>query len=131
MSLHDPIADMLTRLRNAGSALLPRVEMQSSNERAAIAAVLKREGFIADYSVIEDGVKKILVVDLKIANRASAIEGITRVSKPSCRIYCGSKDVPKVRNGFGVVILSTPKGIISGKEAQAANVGGEVLCYVW
>ncbi|MEG2076009.1 MAG: 30S ribosomal protein S8, partial [Victivallaceae bacterium] len=107
MSLHDPIADMLTRLRNAGSALLPRVEMQSSNERAAIAAVLKKEGFIADYSVIEDGVKKILVVDLKIANRASAIEGITRVSKPSCRIYCGSKDVPRVRNGFGVVILST------------------------
>ena len=131
MHITDPIADMLTRIRNAGSAGLKKVEMPSSREKAAIAKVLKEEGYISDYAVSEDGAKRVLSVVLKYANGKSVIEGIERVSKPSCRIHCGSREIPRVRNGLGTVILTTPSGVLSGRAAAKANVGGEILCYVW
>ena len=131
MSMQDPIADMLTRIRNAGSAGLKKVEMPSSREKAAIAKVLKEEGYISDYAVSEDGAKRVLSVVLKYANGKSVIEGIERVSKPSCRIHCGSREIPRVRNGLGTVILTTPNGIMSGRRAAREKVGGEILCYVW
>ncbi len=131
MSMQDPIADMLTRLRNAGSAGLKQVSMPGSKEKAAIAAVLKEEGYVKDFAVAEDGVKRQLVIELKYVNGKSVIEGLERVSKPSCRIHCGSREIPRVRNGLGMVILTTPNGIMSGRRAAKENVGGEILCYVW
>lgn len=131
MSLQDPIADMLTRVRNAGNAGLPNVDMPGSKEKVAIAEVMKSEGYISDYQVSEDGVKRTLNIDLKYYQGKPVIEGLTRVSKPSCRIYCGAEEIPSVRNGLGTVILTTNKGIMSGKKAAAENVGGEVLCYIW
>ena len=131
MSMQDPIADMLTRVRNAGAAGLKKIEMPSSKEKAAIAAVLKEEGYITDFAVLEDGAKRILTVTLKYYQGAPVIEGIQRVSKPSCRIHCTCKDIPKVLGGLGTVVLSTPNGILSGRKAKEANVGGEVLLYVW
>ena len=131
MSMQDPIADMLTRLRNAGAAGLKKIEMPSSKEKAAIAAVLKEEGYITDFAVLEDGAKRILTVTLKYYQGAPVIEGIQRISKPSCRIHCTCKDIPKVLGGLGTVVLSTPNGILSGRKAKEANVGGEVLLYVW
>ena len=131
MSMQDPIADMLTRLRNAGAAGLKKIEMPSSKEKAAIAAVLKEEGYISDFAVLEDGAKRILSVTLKYYQGQPVIEGIQRVSKPSCRVHCTCKDIPKVRGGLGSVVLSTPQGILSGRKAKEANCGGEVLLYVW
>lgn len=131
MSMQDPIADMLTRVRNAGAAGLKKIEMPSSKEKAAIAAVLKEEGYISDFAVLEDGAKRILTVTLKYYQGEPVIEGIQRVSKPSCRIHCTCKEIPKVRGGLGTVVLSTPNGILSGRKAKEANVGGEVLLYVW
>ena len=131
MSMQDPIADMLTRVRNAGAAGLKKIEMPSSKEKAAIAAVLKEEGYISDFAVLEDGAKRILSVTLKYYQGMPVIEGIQRVSKPSCRIHCTCKDIPKVLGGLGTVVLSTPQGILSGRKAKEANCGGEVLLYVW
>ena len=130
MSMQDPISDMLTRIRNAAMSSQKSVVMPSSKMKAAIAKVLLEEGYIAGYHVDGD-VKKTLTVDMKYFMRRSVIEGIERVSKPSCRLYCGSKEIPRVKDGLGIAILSSPKGVISGKEAQAQNVGGEILCYVW
>lgn len=130
MSMQDPISDMLTRIRNAAMSSQKSVVMPSSKMKAAIAKVLLEEGYIAGYHVDGD-VKKTLTVDMKYFMRRSVIEGIERVSKPSCRLYCGSKEIPRVKDGLGIAILSSPKGIISGKEAKAQNVGGEILCYVW
>ncbi len=131
MSMQDPIADMLTRVRNAGMAGLPTVEIPLSKEKKAIAQVLKEEGYIADAGVSGEGVKSQVVVTLKYVDGKSVIGGIERVSKPSCRVYCGSADIPRVRNGLGTVILSTHKGIMSGRQARKERLGGEVLCYVW
>ena len=131
MSMQDPIADMLTRVRNAGAAGLKKIEMPSSKEKAAIAAVLKEEGYISDFAVLEDGAKRILSITVKYYQGVPVIEGIQRVSKPSCRIHCTCKDIPKVLGGLGTVVLSTPNGILSGRKAKEANVGGEVLLYVW
>ena len=130
MSMQDPISDMLTRIRNAAMSSQKSVVMPSSKMKAAIAKVLLEEGYIAGYHV-EGDVKKTLTVDMKYYMRRPVIEGIERVSKPSCRLYCGSKEIPRVKDGLGIAILSSPKGVISGKEAQAQNVGGEILCYVW
>ena len=130
MSMQDPISDMLTRIRNAAMSSQKSVVMPSSKMKVAIAKVLLEEGYIANYHVDGD-VKKTLTVDMKYFMRRSVIEGIERVSKPSCRLYCGSKEIPRVKDGLGIAILSSPKGIISGKEAKAQNVGGEILCYVW
>lgn len=131
MSMQDPIADMLTRIRNAGAAGLKTVAIPLSKEKAAIAAVLKSEGYIADSAVEGEGVKRQLVLALKYYEGKPVIEGLERVSKPSCRVHCSSREIPRVRNGLGSVVLTTPKGIMSGREAVKANVGGEILCYVW
>ena len=131
MSMQDPISDMLTRIRNAGMATLTETSMPTSNMKFSIANVLKEEGYIKDCNVKGEGVDKELTVEIKYYKKAPVIEGIKRISKPSCRIYCGSKDIPRVRNGLGTVIISTPKGVVSGKKARELNIGGEILCYVW
>jgi small subunit ribosomal protein S8 len=131
MSLQDPISDMLTRIRNASTAALSEAAMPGSKMKGAIAEVLKSEGYIRDYSVSKDGPKETLIIKLKYYKDKSVIEGLKRVSKPSCRVYCGSNDIPKVRNGLGTVILSTPQGVISNRVAKKSNIGGEILCFVW
>lgn len=131
MSMQDPIADMLTRIRNAGAAHLESVSMPASKMKTAIAEVLKGEGYISSFEVTGEGAVKTLTVSLKYYKGKPVIEGIKRISKPSCRIYCGSSEIPKVRNGLGSVVLSTANGIVSGRAAAASNVGGEILCYVW
>ena len=131
MSMQDPISDMLTRIRNAGRAMKQQVSIPVSKMKVAIAEVLKQEGYILDYSETGEGTGKKLIVKLKYRKTQPVIEGIERVSKPSCRIYCGSNEIPDVRNGLGIVILSTPKGVVSGRVAASEKVGGEVLCKVW
>lgn len=131
MSMQDPISDMLTRLRNAGMSMQKEVKMPASKMKAAIAKVLLDEGYIAGYRVDGDDVKKSLVIEVKYYMRRPVIEGLERVSKPSCRLYCGCKEIPRVKDGLGIAILSSPKGVLSGKDAQKQNVGGEILCYVW
>jgi len=129
--MQDPIADMLTRVRNGGAAGLKKIEMPSSKEKSAIAAVLKEEGYISDFAVLEDGAKRVLSITLKYYQGEPVISGIQRVSKPSCRIYCSCREIPKVRGGMGNAILTTPNGIMSDRKARAANVGGEILLYGW
>ncbi len=131
MSMQDPIADMLTRIRNAGAAGLKKIAMPASNEKVAIAAVLKEEGYIGDFAVSGEGAKRTLGIEIKYYGGKPVIAGLERVSKPSCRVHCGCAEIPRVRNGLGIVVLSTPKGIISGRKAKAENVGGEIICYVW
>ena len=130
MSMQDPISDMLTRLRNGSMAMQKEVAIPSSKLKVAIAKVLEEEGYIKGFRVDGD-VKKTLFVEMKYFQRRSVVEGLERVSKPFCRLYCGSKDIPKVKDGLGIAILSTPKGILSGRNAEKQNVGGEILCYVW
>ncbi|MCQ2378681.1 MAG: 30S ribosomal protein S8 [Victivallaceae bacterium] len=131
MSMQDPIADMLTRIRNAGLAGLATTAIPLSKTKEAIAQVLKEEGYIASASVEGEGVKRSIVVTLKYVDGKPVIAGLERVSKPSCRVYCSSTEIPRVRNGLGTVILTTHKGIMSGRKAARENVGGEILCYVW
>ena len=131
MSMQDPIADMLTRIRNAAAAGLEKVAIPLSKEKKAIAEVLMEEGYLSAVSVEGEGVKAQVVVELKYVGTKAVIEGIERVSKSSCRIHCGSREIPRVRNGLGIVVLSTPKGIMSGRSAAKENVGGEILCRVW
>lgn len=131
MSMQDPIADMLTRIRNASAAGLEQASIPLSKEKKAIAEVLKEEGYLAKVAVVGEGVKSQIVVELKYAAGKPVIEGIERVSRSSCRVHCGSREIPRVRNGLGIVVLSTPKGIMSGRKAARENVGGEVLCRVW
>ena len=130
MSMQDPISDMLTRLRNGYMSKQKEVAIPSSKLKVAIAQVLEQEGYIKGFRVNGE-VKKTLVVEMKYFNRRSVVEGIERVSKPSCRLYCGCKDIPKVKDGLGLASLSPPKGILSGTDAEKQNVGGEILCYVW
>ena len=131
MSMQDPIADMLTRIRNAASAGLEQVSIPLSKEKKAIAEVLKDEGYLAKVGIVGEGVKSQIVVELKYAGGKPVIEGIERVSKSSCRVHCCSREIPRVRNGLGIVVLSTPMGIMSGRKAAKENVGGEILCRVW
>ena len=130
MSMQDPVSDMLTRLRNGAMSRQKEVAIPSSNLKAAIAKVLEEEGYIKSYRVVGD-VKKTLFVEMKYQERRPVLEGLERISKPSRRLYCGCKDIPKVKDGLGIAILSTPKGILSGADAEKQNVGGEILCYVW
>lgn len=130
MSMQDPISDMLTRLRNGSMSSQTEIEMPSSKMKESIAKVLKDEGYIKDFRAGE-GVKRTLVVEMKYHKRRPVIEGLERISKPSCRLYCGSKEIPRVKDGLGIAILSTPRGILSGRNAEKQNVGGEILCYVW
>ena len=128
----DPIADMLTRIRNAIMVKKDTVEIPSSNMKKAIADILLSEGFVSDVKLVEDGYNGKLVLTLKYVGKGhSVINGLKRVSKPGLRAYAGVEDMPKVLNGLGIAVLSTNKGIMTDKQAKAANVGGEVLCYVW
>jgi small subunit ribosomal protein S8 len=130
MSMSDPIADMLTRIRNAQMAEKVSVAMPSSKLKVAIAAVLKDEGYIDDFRVQADGVKATLELGLKYYAGRPVIERLERVSKPGLRVYKGVGDIPRVMNGLGIAIVSTPKGVMTDRKARAAKVGGEVLCVV-
>ena len=132
MQITDSIADMLTRIRNANSAKHDTVQIPASNIKKSIAQILVDEGYIKSFKVIEDGTQGIIEVALKYGpNKSQVITGLRRVSKPGLRIYSNCEDMPKVQNGLGIVILSTSKGIMTDKDARKANVGGEVLAYVW
>jgi len=126
----DPIADMLTRIRNGGLAQLPSVSIRYSKLKESIAGILKREGYISDYSV-EGKTAKTLHVKLKYEGRKSVITGLARVSRPGIRRYVGANEIPSVLGGMGVSIVSTPKGVVTGSEARKSNVGGELICNVW
>lgn len=128
----DPIADMLTRIRNAGQAGHPTVEMPSSKLKVELAKVLKAEGYISEYIVREEGKFKILSIEIKYENeKQPVIRKIQRASKPGLRVYKKAKKLPKVLDGLGVAIVSTSKGLLTDRRARKENVGGEVLCYVW
>ena len=133
MTMSDPIADMLTRIRNANTAKHDTVDVPASKMKLAIAEILLEEGYIKNFEVIEEGNFKTIHITLKygVDKNDKIISGIKRISKPGLRVYAGKEDMPKVLGGLGTVILSTNKGIMTGKQAKAANVGGEVLCYVW
>ncbi len=130
MSMNDPIADMLTRIRNAQAARKVSVDMPASKIKEAIANVLAAEGYIDSVSTSEDGVKKTLTITLRYYRNQPVIERIDRVSRPGLRIYKGSGDLPKVQGGLGVAIVSTSNGVMTDREARAAGHGGEILCYV-
>jgi small subunit ribosomal protein S8 len=132
MTMTDPIADMLTRLRNANSAHHDTVSMPSSKMKKGIAEILKREGYIADFKIDDARVGQTLTVDLKYGpNRVPAMSGLTRVSKPGLRKYAKSTELPRVLGGLGIAILSTSSGLLTDRQAKAKGVGGEVLAYVW
>lgn len=128
----DPIADMLTRIRNALMVNKEVVEVPSSKMKKAIADIMLAEGYVSDVKLVEDGLSGKLVITLKyFGKRQPVINGLQRVSKPGLRTYAGVENMPKVMDGLGVAILSTNKGVMTDKQAKAANVGGEVLCYIW
>ena len=132
MQVTDSVADMLTRIRNANAAKHDTVEVPASNMKKASAQILVDEGYIKSFSVEEDGKQGIITITLKYGpNKSPVITGLRRVSKPGLRIYTSCEDMPKVMKGLGVAILSTPKGVMTDKEARKANVGGEVLAFVW
>jgi len=132
MNMTDPIADMLTRIRNANTVMHERVDIPFSKEKAAIAKILKEEGYILNFKEISEANHKKLRVYLKYAGgKERVIKGIKRISKPGRRVYTGVEEMPKVLGGLGIAIVSTPKGIITDKGARKENVGGEILCYVW
>ena len=126
----DPISDMLTRIRNANRALLPSTDIPHSKLKESIANLLKAEGYITDFAV-EGKTAKTLKVKLKYVGRRSVIEGLRRVSSPGLRRYVGSTDIPRVRGGLGVAIVSTSQGLMTGAQARKNNLGGELICYVW
>ena len=132
MQITDVVADMLTRIRNANSEKHETVDIPASNLKKAIAQILLDEGFIKDYKVTDDNKQGIITVTLKYGEgKTRIIEGLRRVSKPGLKIYASCKDIPKVRNGLGIAILSTSKGIMTDKQARKQNTGGEVLAFVW
>ena len=130
MSMSDPIADMLTRIRNAQMVAKTSVSMPSSKLKVAIAQVLKDEGYIDGFAVAGEAAKPALEISLKYYAGRPVIERIERVSRPGLRIYKGRHDIPQVQNGLGVAIVSTPQGVMTDRKARAAGIGGEVLCYV-
>jgi small subunit ribosomal protein S8 len=132
MAMSDPIADFLTRIRNANVVRKDRVEMPSSKLKRSLANILKQEGFIRNYRYLDNKKQGILRVYLKYGeNGERVINELQRISKPSVRVYVGKDEIPRVRGGLGIAILSTNHGILSGKQARKQGVGGEVLCYVW
>ena len=133
MQISDTIADMLTRIRNANSAKHETVDIPASNMKKAIAQILVDEGYIKNYQIIEDDKQGIIRVALKYqgSSKTPVIQGLRRVSKPGLRIYSSSEDMPKVMKGIGTAIVSTSKGVMTDKAARAANVGGEVLAFIW
>ena len=131
MQISDVIADMLTRIRNANNAKHETVDVPASNMKKSIADILVEEGYVKGYQVIEDGKQGIIRITLKYVGKQKAIQGLRRVSKPGLRIYSNCEDMPKVMNGLGIAIVSTSKGIMTDKQARKANVGGEILAFVW
>ncbi len=132
MQMSDVIADMLTRIRNANDAKHQTVDVPASNMKRAIADILLEEGYIKAFQMIEDGKQGIIRISLKYGEgKAKVIHGLRRVSKPGLRIYASCEDMPKVMNGLGIAIVSTSKGVMTDKKARLANVGGEVLAFVW
>jgi small subunit ribosomal protein S8 len=132
VTMTDPIADMLTRIRNGVSARHDNVQMPSSKLKVAIAKVLKDEGFIRDFQVSEEKPRTMLKIDLSYTGRKEPVlSGIKRVSKPGLRIYVQKREIPRVLGGLGVAILSTPEGVMTGQHARQKAIGGEILCYVW
>lgn len=132
MQITDPVADMLTRIRNANSAKHETVDVPASNLKKAIAEILLEEGYIKSYQVVEDGTQGIIRITLKyLPNKEKVISGLRRVSKPGLRVYAGADELPKVLKGLGIAIISTSKGVMTDKKARANHVGGEVLAFVW
>lgn len=133
MTMSDPIADMLTRIRNANTAKHDTVDVPASKMKMAIAEILLNEGYIAKYDIVEDGNFKTIHITLKYGadKNEKVISGLKRISKPGLRVYANSEDIPKVLGGLGTAIISTNKGVITDKDARKLNVGGEVLCFVW
>ncbi len=133
MTMSDPIADMLTRIRNANTAKHDTVDVPASKIKIAIADILVDEGYIAKYDLVEDGSFKTLHITLKygVDKNEKVISGIKRISKPGLRVYANTEDIPRVLGGLGIAILSTNKGVVTDKEARKLGVGGEVLCFVW
>ena len=132
MQITDPIADMLTRIRNAGSARHDTVDVPSSRMKKAIAEILLEEGYIKSFQLIDDGTQGVIRITLKyLPGKEKAIQGLRRVSKPGLRVYAGADELPQVLRGLGIAIISTSKGIMTDKKARAAHVGGEVLAFVW
>jgi len=137
MNITDPIADMLTRIRNASASRHLEVAMPSSNLKLAIAQILKDEGFVMDFASTQEETMRVLKIQLKYVGSSSGgskkavITGLKRVSKPGLRIYAKKTEIPKVLNGLGIAIMSTPKGVMTGRQAWRAGLGGEVLAYVW
>src|SRR5258706_13267404 len=130
--LSDPIADMLTRLRNALAARHPKVDVPASKLKTEIARILKEEGYILNFKVAEEGPKKTIKIYLKYAtNTEPVISHIERVSRPGCRVHVGQRDIPRVLGGLGINILTTPRGVMTGRHADKEGVGGAVLCHIW
>ena len=128
--MSDPISDLLTRIRNAGAAQLPSVELPHSRIKESVAKLLQQQGYITDVSV-EGDTKKKLKLRLKFNGKKSVIEGLKRVSKPGLRRYVGALEIPRVRGGLGVAIVSTSEGLLTDQQARKKNLGGELLCYIW
>ena len=131
MPVTDPISDFLTRIRNASRAKKIKVDIPSSNMKKGMADILKQQKFIEDYSVIEDNKQNILRIQLKYKDGVPAISGLKRISTPGLRRYKNSNKLPRVLNGLGIAVISTPKGLLTEKEAKRQAVGGEVVCYIW
>ncbi|MDR3364997.1 MAG: 30S ribosomal protein S8 [Clostridiales Family XIII bacterium] len=132
MTMTDPVADMLTRIRNANSAGHKTVEIPASRIKKSIASILREEGYIEDYDVAEDGKQGLITVKLKYApGKTRVISELRRISKPGLKVFVKADDVPRVLGGLGIAIISTSKGVISDKDARRIGVGGEVICYVW
>ena len=132
MHITDPVADMLTRIRNAGSARHETVDIPNSKMKKAIAEILLEEGYIKSFQLIDDGTQGVIRVTLKyLPGKEKAIQGLRRVSKPGLRVYAGADELPQVLRGLGIAIISTSKGIMTDKKARAQHVGGEVLAFVW
>ena len=130
MSMSDPLGDMLTRIRNAGRVQLPTVEMPHSKMKESIANILKKEGYVGEVSV-EGKMPKKIKLKLKYDGKKNVIEGLRRVSTPGLRRYVGSTEIPRVRNGLGISVVSTSQGVMTGTQARKNNLGGELICYVW
>jgi small subunit ribosomal protein S8 len=129
--VNDPIADMLTRIRNANQMRSKEVEVPASKIKMEIANILKDEGFIVDYKIKKDSVQELIILNLKYNNKERVITGLKRISKPGLRVYAGADQLPRVLNGLGIAIVSTSKGVMTGKQAKQEKLGGEVLAYVW
>lgn len=127
----DPIADMLTRIRNANQMRYKEVEVPASKMKNEIARILKSEGFIVDYKVKKNNIQDILVLSLKYVDKERVITGLKRISKPGLRVYVKAEEVPYVLNGLGIAIISTSKGVMTDKDARKSSLGGEVLAYIW